>query len=133
MNRFLGSLKLRALTLTELRSERATCQLWELLEPFTFENGAAVITVPAGFITDFASIPGFAKWYVDDDSPEILGAAVVHDFVYSRRGLMDGIGLTRRDADTLLREAMLASGASRAKAWIVYHSVRLGGASHWNN
>lgn len=132
MTAFTGSLRLRALEPDELRRARSEAQLWELLEPLTYQRGNVTITVPVGFTSDFASIPRFAKWYVDDDEPDIVRAAVVHDFIYSRRGLLASRGLSRGDADAILKDAMLSSGASETKAFIVWAAVRLGGGPHWN-
>jgi hypothetical protein len=85
----------------------------------------ALITVPEGFITNFASIPKALRWYIDTTDPIIRSASVIHDFLYVNK-----IG-TRAWADRILREAMLASGATQIKAQLAYLGVRIGGSTHW--
>jgi hypothetical protein len=134
MPRFIGELKLRALRPDEDRQRSSDAQLWELMEPFAFECESGLrIDVPPGFVSDFASVPRLARWYIDDDDPCILRGAVIHDFIYCRQGHVDGGICSRAFADYVLREAMLCSGARPAMAWVVEKAVRLGGASHWKN
>ena len=135
MTAFPLPLVLRAFAPEEVASAETDRQLYQLREEFRFVSAEfGEIVVPIGFITDFASIPRAALWYVDDDDPVILFASVIHDYLYTRRGDL-GLGtrvtFTREDADRVLREAMLLCGARRAQAWVVYSAVRLGGGSHW--
>jgi hypothetical protein len=103
-------------------------QLYELTAPFSFlstEIGA--IVVPAGFWTDFGSVPALTKNVVDDDDPDLLFGSLPHDDLYNRKGqLPDGRKITRLQADRMLREAMLACGSPSLKANIVYNAVRIG-------
>lgn len=128
-------LVLRAFAPAELESIESPRQLYELREDFVYESPAfGTIHVPAGFKTDFASIPSFALWYVNDDAPQILFASVVHDYLYTQRGDLGrgtNLILSRAACDSVLREAMLASGARKAQALVVYYAVRAGGGSHW--
>lgn len=131
---FIGRPVLAALTPQELRLCNSRRQLYELREPFTLRSPAiGEITVPAGFVSDFASVPRAALWYVDDDDPAILYGSIIHDWIYSQLGQLGALCLTRAQADDLLRQTMLACGARPAQAWVVYQAVRLGGASHWKN
>lgn len=126
---------LSALHPDEVRAAGRTAQLYELRAPFecVLPDGRR-LTVPAGYLTDFASIPAAALWYVDDDAPEILYGSIVHDWLYSCQGATgDGQNFTRRAADELLRASMLACGASAMEARVVYAAVRLGGGSHWKD
>jgi len=71
-------------------------------------------TVPAGFLTDGPSfIPMRQPW---------LRAAVLHDYLYTRRDLMD-----RKDADIIFKEAMKWSGTKAILYYIIYLGVRIGG------
>lgn len=83
------------------------------------------LVVPAGFITDFASIPRAIWAYLAPSDPVIRDAAVIHDYLYSTKMF------TRKECDEILFEAMLELGARRTQAYIVYLSVRLFGFSHW--
>lgn len=130
---FSGSVSLRALWPWEAEQRASKAQLWVTLSTLTYRSlNCGEISVPAGFVSDLASIPGAAKWYLDDDDPRILAAAIVHDYVYKNLGaLPGGQVLTRQQADEILREAMLALGARATQAALVHRLVRLFGGSHW--
>jgi Protein of unknown function (DUF1353) len=131
MSRFIGQLVVRAIPQWESGIKRV--QMFEVMQPFGFHSDKhGMIIVPAGFITDFASVPKMAKWFVDDDDPDILLGSLPHDLLYTKQGkLDDGRQLTRYDCDCVLREAMLCCGAPRYKVNIVFAAVRVGGGSHW--
>lgn len=87
------------------------------------------IRVPAGFQTDFNSIP-LGLWNIMP--PVEYGiAGVVHDFLY-KFGKVNQKAITRGDADATHREFVLFEGASAAKARIMYWGLRLGGWKPWN-
>lgn len=54
---------------------------WKLNESYTSHNGEVV--VPAGFITDGASIPWFAR-RMFSPTGNYFGAAIVHDYILVR-------------------------------------------------
>lgn len=83
-----------------------------------------VITVPAGFVTDFASVPRMF-WSVLPPAGKYQLAAVVHDFLYWDQGC------TREQADALLRAAMIESQVEPVKREIIYEAVRRGGQNAW--
>lgn len=100
--------------------------LWQLFAPLVYESDLlGLITVPAGFVTDFASVPHLPFIYLTEGGKGNK-AATVHDWLYT------GQKITRLQADQVLREALLASGYSAATAGIFYAAVRLGGGSHWD-
>lgn len=88
----------------------------------TPNNGQVVI--PVGFITDFASIPGIAKGWLDDDDPRILCPSCIHDFRYK-------MGFDRKKADQELCDLMSLCGARRTMGWTVKLMVRIFGGTHW--
>lgn len=108
--------------------------LWRATGALSFTMGAmSPITIPDGFVCDLASVPAAVKGYIDDDSPQILKPAVIHDYLYSLRGqLPDGRLLSRQECDEVLREGMLVRGARRGQAAVVYVAVRAFGGAHWN-
>lgn len=91
-------------------------------------------TVRAGFATDFASIPAVVRGIIDNDDPNIMFAAVIHDANY--RGLLEitmHVGTTpttwathhdRETADDLLIDIMKVCGAPKWKQRAVWLSVR---------
>lgn len=109
---------------------------WKLL------NELFIVTVPRGFITDFASVPRLAQLLPGFNRTESsANAAVLHDWSYCCRGEMvvdtvSGNGmvlhLSRKECDQLLYEGLIASGYSRVVAWLFYSAVRVGGWIYWN-
>ena len=91
---------------------------WEVAEPY--------YEVPAGFVTDGASIPRFL-WRLCGhpmESPRIA-AAVVHDWHYTTGDI------PRADADALFRELLLEAGVAWHRAIIYWLAVRTFGAAHY--
>lgn len=111
----------------ELREDRC---LWTLIAPLSYRTKTGhLITVPAGFVTDLASIPQFA-WSLGfaPDGPWAK-AAVIHDYLYSTKG--QGGVYTRAQADSILDEAMADLGVPGWRRAIIWAAVRVGGASGW--
>ena len=87
--------------------------------PSSIDN-PVIIEVPAGFSTDFASVPrGF--WNVFPRDGVYTPAAVVHDWLYRRTNL------PRSLCDAVFREAMEVCGTSAMKRWSMWLAVRLFG------
>lgn len=118
------------------------CQ-WLLASPLRYDVGVEgsgeTITVPAGALTDLASIPRLAGVLLPADGPWAK-AAVIHDWLYFTRGTCfrgDFNGrtrakpYTRAEADKILREAMEVVGVPAWKRAVIWASVRAGGASGW--
>lgn len=110
-----------------------------VLHPFTFHwdnKGIPIrITVPFGKVTDFASIPRFARWLLPK-----LGrwnkAAVIHDAIYQNVVITRVYDkytyrFTRKQADQCFRDGMKASGVKRWQYNIMYWAVRIGGWASW--
>lgn len=101
---------------------------YKLIAEFDFasEQAERIIRVPAGFVTDFASIPRFF-WRVLPPTGQYGKAAVVHDYLY-------GVGLVARPvADRVLLEGMLVLGVPHWKARIIYAAVRVFGGGHFDH
>lgn len=98
-------------------------QLYRLLSEFRYQSGVAgLIVVPAGYVTDLASIPQIMLSLFGEIAQE---PAVPHDFAYSTGCV------SRAVADAMLREACLLTGVPAWKAELIYLGVRVGGGSHW--
>ena len=99
---------------------------FELLTPLVYASATGrIITVPAGFVTDFASIPRLL-WWRYPKSGKWNRAAVVHDFLYAYNGC------TRAEADAIFKEALEVCGVgwrTRQQFWL---AVRAGGWKPWN-
>lgn len=98
---------------------------------FRSDVAGGVIVVPAGMLSDLASIPE-AAWavFMSPDDPRIALGAWVHDRLYASEGLItleDGraITLSRQQADAILaHEAMVDLGASFFDRATVYDALR---------
>lgn len=111
--------------LSPLRLERAIGRdEWYLLEPLKFYSRVLrrIVNVPPGFQTDFASVPWFF-WRVMPKNGAWDAPAVLHDAIY--RGVVEG---TRKEADDVFLEAMLAIGVPAWRAKSMWLAVRLFGA-----
>jgi hypothetical protein len=123
--------KMSARFITQLSIEAAddadTGQ-WVLTRPLEYasEIAKAIIIVPAGFKTDFASTPRLPLVYLLAGNVATK-AAVVHDYVYSE-------GRYPRDqCDAIFREASEAIGVSWFRRQMMWAGVRLGGGSHYKS
>lgn len=112
---------------TPLRFEDDNGLPLTLLSPLVYFSALLKreLTVPAGFVTDLASIPR-ALWAILPPIGKYDRAAVLHDFLY-RFG-----GVTRAEADGVLKEAMEVKGVSRLVCWAIYTGIRSGGWVVWN-
>lgn len=141
-SRFQGKLYLVLLERRDGPSLRSGRSLWGLQRPLAYTTGDRLretITVPAGFVTDLASIPRLVWSFYPPDGPWVK-AAVIHDFLYYTQG--DGIWgrtvgvppgrtYTRRQADAILAEAMADLGIGRWGRFVIWAAVRLGGGIGW--
>lgn len=102
---------------------------WELKQPFRYWldglHKGDVIVVPAGFITDFASIPQLF-WNILPPWGRYGKAAVVHDYLY-QTGL-----LPKKRADEIFIEAMEVLGVNWLTRKIMYQAVNWFGFAAWN-
>jgi hypothetical protein len=98
-----------------------------LQRPLSFGIGTTrdSITVPAGFVTDFTSVPR-ALWPELSPVGEHQRAAIVHDYLYWFQPC------EREETDNLLMIAMKQNGMPDLKRGAVYAGVRIGSADVWN-
>lgn len=100
---------------------------WQLLTLLAYKSDVAdtIFVVPAGFITDFASVPRIPIAYLLTGGTA-HAAAVVHDFLYTNHEV------PRAMADAVFREAIIASGGPSWRAWMMWAGVRIGGGGSWD-
>jgi hypothetical protein len=116
----------RFLTPLQVQEVDEFANLWKLLAPLRYQSDllGRVVEVPAGFVTDFASVPRLPFVFLAEGGKGDQ-AAVAHDWAYSTRFV------DRATADALLREALLATGYGQITAGAFYAAVRMFGQSHW--
>ena len=87
------------------------------------------IVVPAGMLTDLASVPRLARSFVGRVGRHLEGA-ILHDYLYLAWQDQDG-GIPdekeRNFADRLFRAAMVAARVPRYKRWAIFRAVDLFG------
>lgn len=84
------------------------------------------VTVPKGFVTDFASIPRIF-WSVLPPDGTYAYAAVIHDYLYWTQTR------PREEADHILKIAMEDFEVGKVTVGAIYSGVRLGGQVAWNS
>lgn len=91
--------------------------LFRVLDPFTYEVGVLgsgdEITVPAGFVTDLASIPRVARWLIPI-AGRSAKAAVLHDWL---------LHLLDRRATSVFNEALIVAGTPTWRRWVMVAAV----------
>ena len=121
---------------------------FRLAHPFSLtvpmgDSGTYHFRIPAGFETDFASVPRLLWWFVHPMDPHILVGSLIHDDLYTLRKstvtLQTGAGrehteslvLSRWMCDSWLRFIMSMFGAPLWKQVLAFWVVRLGGRRHY--
>ena len=110
--------------LTTLKTEFIDDDKRRLLAPLCYESDImGSLTVPAGFVCDFASVPRVPVVYMlfGDEAHQ---AAVVHDYLY-RYAVVE-----RKVADRVFCEAMSVSGVGW-KRYPMFWGVRLFGGAFY--
>jgi hypothetical protein len=114
--------------INDLKVEYLDGKRWRVVEDFTFvyqrKDKQHTITVPKGFITDFASIPRWL-WLISGTVGKYNKAAVLHDYLYEAQIM------SRLDSDRLYRKMMIPI-LPAWKVWAAYHVVRGVSWYHWN-
>jgi hypothetical protein len=104
--------------------------IWILHTPFEFvcqrHGDEYRVTVPANFVTDFASIPRIL-WPIAPRWGVYGWAAVIHDFLYWDQGI------TRREADDIFLSAMNKSEVPLWQRETIYRAVRWCGCKAWKH
>lgn len=118
-----------------------------VLEDFIYTRYNMV--VPEGFVTDLASIQSL-RFILPSMYALLSGygdrAAVVHDYLYRRRGYIvdepdrlvgdrssQVVTVSRKQADQIFKQALRDEGVARWRAAIFYFGVRVFGWSAWGS
>lgn len=112
---------------SKLQTEEHTASTYSLLCDLVYEARDQVFVVPAGYITDFASIPASFRWLL-----ERIGihqkAAVVHDYLLTDRINHEdpAMAVSSRDADGIFRRILRELDVPFSTRWVMWAAVRLG-------
>lgn len=113
--------------ITPLKTTQIDQGHWQLDAPLVYESDLLQqhVSVPAGFVTDFASVPRVPIAYMVAGG-KANAAAVIHDWFYSTHAV------TREQADDVFYEAVRALGHSVFTAYTMWLAVRAFGGFAWN-
>jgi hypothetical protein len=104
--------------------------LWRLGAPLVWCDPVfGRLEVPAGFLTDLASIPrAFRNLPLLDPDGASRRPAAMHDYLY---GSALGRRLGKTFADSFLRASLMAEGLSPRGAWVYWAAVHYFGGPSW--
>lgn len=106
---------------------------YRLMAEFDFASEVveAIIRVPAGFVTDFASIPR-VLWALIPPTGRWSKASVIHDVLYQYPMCLP-VPVTWMQANRVLLEAMTVLRVGRLTRWAIFAGVCAGGWLVWRN
>lgn len=91
---------------------------WVLDSDFVYSSDVLrdFVVVPKGFETDLASVPRLpVVWLLAGGRGD--RASVIHDYLYRETKT------SKAEADAVFYEALIDSGTSRWRAWLMYQAV----------
>jgi hypothetical protein len=106
-----------------LTVHRVDADTWAIIDPLVYQGRRERFVVPAGFRTDFATVPRLVVWLVPRFGAYTL-AAILHDWLCTE-GIRSG-AVTSREADGLFRRVMRESGVPVLRRWLMWCGVRWG-------
>lgn len=109
----------------------ADAQNWVLHTPMTYKvfGTEDMVVVPAGFVTDFASIPKKLQSFASINGPWTV-AGIIHDYLYWEQG---PTGCTRDEADGIFRLVMLENKATAFEANAMHWALEMAGGAAFNS
>lgn len=109
---------------TPLTVQPIDAQRWRLVHPLVYAGERDVFTVPAGEVTDLASVPRALTALIPRYGA-YTRAAVLHDYLCARVRM--GVPVVSRcDADGLFRRVLRESDVVLPLRWAMWAAVRAG-------
>ncbi|MGW4773745.1 DUF1353 domain-containing protein [Nocardia sp. NPDC004278] len=99
--------------------EELDAQFWRVVEPLVYHGATAEFVIPAGFRTDFASVPRALVWLVPRYGI-YTRAAILHDYLRSSNAV------SVADADGIFRRCLREFRVSIPRRYMMWAAVRLG-------
>ena len=110
---------------------------WKVSRPFRYyigcEGSSSFVNIPEDFETDFASVPR-GLWNLFPPDGKYSQAAVLHDFLYCKKGRIKSIignPVSRKTCDEIFLEAMQVLGVPWLSRHIIFLAVRACGWLPW--
>lgn len=112
---------------------------WCLEHPLVYQGRSQAFRVPAGFVTDFATVPRLLRWVASETGTWTL-AAVLHDYLcddlnrhHRHASAMGPLAFHvtppyagARDTDGLFRRVMREQHVGFIRRWLMWTGVRWG-------
>lgn len=102
-------------------------RIYKLVEPFTFvlifPGGQESITVPAGYWTDFATLP-LPLQLVLGNRDDYLEESIIHDWLCDKRQ-------PRFFTNAKMRQVMFVLNRPRWKRWAIFYGLMVFGYGSW--
>ncbi|WP_280236193.1 DUF1353 domain-containing protein [Nocardia cyriacigeorgica] len=92
-------------------------KFWRVVQPLEYRGATERFVVPAGFRTDFASVPRPVVWLIPRYGA-YTKAAILHDY------LLDSGVVSVADADGIFRRTLRELGVSVPRRWMMWAAVR---------
>ena len=108
---------------TSVTVRRVDDRRWAVVEELVYLGRRDRFVVPAGFLTDFATVPRVVVWLIPRFGRYTL-AAILHDWLVTE-GLRSGV-VTSREADGIFRRVMREGGVPVLRRWLMWCGVRWG-------
>jgi len=99
---------------------------WQLCHALQYQGKRQSFLIPAGYVTDFATVPWFVQWFIPRTGVWTL-AAVLHDWLITH-GIPAGL-ITSSDCDGLFRRVLREEGTDVLRRWLMWTGVRWGALS----
>ena len=106
-----------------LTVRRVDADRWSLVDDLVYQGRWERFVVPAGFRTDFATVPRVVTWLIPRFGAYTL-AAILHDWLCGQ-GIRSGV-VSAREADGIFRRVMRESGVPVLRRWMMWAGVRWG-------
>lgn len=94
---------------------------WRLVERLIYRGDEEIWLIPAGYVTDFATVPRIAVWLIPRFGA-YTKAAILHDW------LLTDTDVSSVDADNLFRRALRELGVPPVRRTLMWVGVRWGAA-----
>jgi hypothetical protein len=104
-----------------LTVRRVDANTWSLVDDLVYLGRRERFVVPAGFRTDFATVPRVVTWLIPRFGAYTL-AAILHDWLVTQGPAV----VPSREADGIFRRVMRESGVPVLRRWLMWAGVRWG-------
>lgn len=115
---------------TDLVTREWAGHTWKLVHALKYQGQEDTFTIPAGFVTDYATVPDALCWLINKTGPGYTKAAVLHDWLLTELAAGadpehgDVPPANSRDADGLFRRVMREEGVPFMRRWLMWTAVR---------